>query len=62
MKNRKYPTDNDDVKIYKPQPEVIPAFTTFPLVDCLTDEFGYFYNPYIENIELCKKETDDNHK
>lgn len=61
MKNKKS-SKHEEVKIYEPQPEVISAFKTFPLVDCVTESDGRYVNPSEDNIEMCKKEVDDNHK
>ncbi len=53
---------HEEVKIYKPQPNVISAYKTYTVTDNYTASNGRVYNRSEENVILSKEETDANHK
>ncbi|MCC8196207.1 MAG: hypothetical protein LIO49_05315 [Ruminococcus sp.] len=52
----------ENVRIYRPKGEVIPAFEENTIVDNYTDENGRVYNRSEENILLARDEVDANKK
>ncbi len=53
---------HEEVKIYKPQPSIIPVYKTYTVTDNYTASNGRVYNKSEENVILSKEETDANHK